>query len=69
MVEPRPSFTKSHSTPQQRAIFVPDELLAPRFSQFQSHRALQVLVESSLVLIRLVAFGFGDVRFEVRTES
>ena len=52
VVEPRPSFTNSHLLPQQRAILVPKELLAPRFCPFQSHHTLQVLVEYSLVIIR-----------------
>ena len=49
VVKTRLSSTDSHLIRQQRAILVPNELLAPRFSPFQSHRTLEVLVESSLV--------------------
>ena len=51
VVEPQPSFTKSHLIPQQRAILVPNELLALRFGPFQSHGTLKVLVRSYLAVI------------------
>ena len=44
VVEPRSSFTNLDPIPQQRGILVPNELLAPRFSAFQSHCTLAVHV-------------------------
>ena len=52
VVKLRPSFTNSHFIPQQRSVLVPNDVLAPRFSSFQSHPTLTVLVESPLVAIR-----------------
>ena len=58
----------SHVTPHQRAILVFNELLAPWFSSFQSHRTVQVLVGSPLVAIPYESFCFGEVLFGVRLQ-
>ena len=60
VVKPRPWFTDSHLVPQQRAILVPNELLAPRFGQLLS--SVQLLLLDLFSVHSFIFFGFNQNR-------
>ena len=59
----------AHLVFEHRAIFVRGEWFAFRLSTSQPNRALQVVVETPLVVVSLKSFRFSKFLFEVSTSS